>query len=86
MAEHDFNHARWGHSCDPFRKLTNDGHRWTFTGYGRGIVVGDVLLVEGTRYVVDNIRYMDDPSDQFFADATWHLSDMRGDKRENKDE
>ncbi len=46
------------------------------SGWGKGIVAGDYLILSNghssmSRYQVDQIEYLDDPSDQWFADVTF---------------
>lgn len=73
--EHDFTSPRWGYSADPFtfRDHGFRGQFIEFTGFGRGLKEGDFIRVphgqSESRYKILSIKYMTDPSDQWFAET-----------------
>ena len=64
----------WGHDFTVM-EIFDGGKTLDLSGWGRGICEGDYLILpskEGsTRYQVSSIRYMDDPTDQWFAKANF---------------
>lgn len=71
---HDYTEPRWGHASS-IMKIIDGGQRLRATGHGYGISKGDHLLLpngaEASRYRVDRIEYMRDPTDQWFADLSF---------------
>ncbi len=63
----------WGH--DYTFTSADRGQHGSVTGWGRGIRVGDFLLLQNrdrsTRYRVDEIRYHLDPDDMWSAKVTF---------------
>lgn len=71
---HDYSRQCWGHAASILRVI-DGGKKLRVGGHGHGISGGDFLVLpnEGatTRYRVDRIEYMRDPTDQWFADLTF---------------
>ena len=71
---HDYTRRTWGHDYTIFNVIDN-GQRLRLSGWGFGIRTGDYLILPNgpatTRYHVDNIDYKTDPSDMWFAEATF---------------
>lgn len=70
---HDYTNRIWGHDFY-VRKVIKNGKKIELAGWGYGISTGDYLMLpndEGvTRYRINTIEYMRDPTDMWFADAT----------------
>lgn len=67
---HDYTQRFWGHDF-AIHEVIDKGRKLRTSGFGRGIREGDYLILpnEGhtTRYQVENIEYMLDPDDMWFA-------------------
>lgn len=67
---HDYTDGRrgWGHDIG-YKPV--GGNRLDAHGWGHGLRVGHFILLSNgpatTRYVVETIRYCDDPTDMWFA-------------------
>jgi hypothetical protein len=62
----------WGHDYSLVKKLDELGHKWEVLGFGEGVEKGHRILLDnqtpyGTRYKVESIKYMQDPSDMWQA-------------------
>lgn len=71
---HDYTRRGWGHDYSTL-DVIDGGMRLKLAGWGLGINAGDYLILrngsETTRYQVDTINYRPDPSDMWFAEATF---------------
>lgn len=70
-ATHNYSRPVWGHACE-VTAIRDGGAEVDGHGWGRGIEVGDFLILDDrqgatTRYRVDEIRYCHDPGDMWFA-------------------
>jgi hypothetical protein len=69
---YDYTMARWGHNVI-ITAVHDDGKILKASGWGRGIAVGDYLLLPAlphkgsTRYQVTAIEYFRDPPDMWWA-------------------
>ena len=71
---HDYTKRHWGHDYT-VTDVGEHGAEISMMGWGRGISVGDFILIQGqskdpgarpdTRYRVKDVRYMSDPSDMW---------------------
>lgn len=73
MSTHDYTVPRWGHDV-VISTVADGGQRLEVSGWGRGIVAGDLLVLAhaevpggSSRYVVEKIKYYEDPPDMFAA-------------------
>lgn len=73
---HDYSVSDWGHTVNVM-SVIDGGQRLKVYGFGKSIRrkhflllrSGDARSADGkTRYRVEAIKYMRDPTDQFFAD------------------
>jgi hypothetical protein len=67
----DFTVQKWGHALS-LRETKDGGHNWRVHGFCKqDLNVGDfVLLKDGYRivpYIIKEIRFCKDPTDQFFG-------------------
>lgn len=67
----DFTHQRWGHALH-LRETKDGGHNWRVHGHSsKDLSVGDfVLIADGERtvpYIIKEIKFCKDPTDQFFG-------------------
>lgn len=73
-ATHDYTRRGWGHDY-AIHQVIEGGRRLKASGWGHGIAVGDHLIMPNqqatTRYRVEAIRYVRDPTDQWFADLAF---------------
>lgn len=74
MTTHDYRIRQWGHDY-VILQIYNGGLEIYISGWGLGIAEGDYLLIAHTkgeaRYKIESIRYVDDPADMWFANATF---------------
>lgn len=76
---HDYSKRYWGHdyTFTPIDK----GMKADMIGWGKGILAGDYMILEGntdgstTRYRVDDISYFSDPNNMFYIKASFALRD-----------
>jgi MioC protein len=71
---HDYTRREWGHDFVVLEEF-DFGKRLRLSGWGSGIKAGDFLVLPNgektTRYLVGSIEYRSNPSDMWFADATF---------------
>jgi hypothetical protein len=71
---HNLTFRSWGHNYN-ITQYRNEGLEIDLTGWCHGIKNGDFLLFEQgdgtTRYLVESIRYCSDPTDMWFAAASF---------------
>jgi hypothetical protein len=74
VTTHDYRVPRWGHDFATIHVFA-DGKRITAQGWGRGVLVGDYLLLPNrnaeTRYRVERIDYYPDPPDMWMAELVF---------------
>jgi len=71
---HDYSVSSWGHNYN-VSNIEDGGMLIKLSGWGKGISSNDYIIIrssEGTtRYQIDSIKYMYDPSDMWFASASF---------------
>ncbi len=71
---HDLSHRKWGSNYN-VTKVYERGMRLDLCGWHLGIKDEDYLILkngsETTRYKVESIRYVSDPSDMWFASVSF---------------
>lgn len=72
---HDYTLRTWGHNYN-IVEIVDGGQQLRLAGWGRGLRVGDYLLLQNgegsTRYQVgDDLRYERDPGDMWWCTATF---------------
>jgi len=71
---HDFTLGGWGHDYT-IMKVIDKGMQLRLGGWGSGIQQDDYLILrngkDSSRYQVEEIEYMRDPRDQWFATAKY---------------
>lgn len=81
MKTHDFSVTYWGHDYN-LMDISDDGIKVSLAGWCQGINAGDFLILKNgsgtTRYLVDSIRYEDNPEDMWFAKASFAPRDSEG--------
>ena len=80
MTTHDYSEPGWGHDY-AVTHVRKGGMEISLTGWGRGISVGDYLLLESqssepdanptTRYRVKEVEYCTNPPDMWFIEAVF---------------
>ena len=74
MNTHDYSIREWGHDYNIIG-IENEGLSIRIAGWGRGISNNDYIILKNgndtTRYQIENIEYKRDPSDMWFASATF---------------
>ena len=80
---HDFSVTCWGHNYN-IMDLRDKGLSVSLSGWSRGINSGDFLILKNgsgtTRYLVESIRYEDNPDDMWFAEASFAPRDFEGEE------
>jgi hypothetical protein len=71
---HDFSAREWGHNYN-ILDIKNEGLEINIAGWGRGLSNDDYIIIRNgddtTRYKLDAIEYEHDPSDMWFASASF---------------
>ena len=71
---HDLSAKQWGRNYN-IMEVHDKGMKVDLVGWASGIKNGDYLLLKQgdgtTRYLVDSIRYFDDPTDMWFASTSF---------------
>ena len=74
MTTHDLTSGEWGNNCI-IRAVRDKGMELDLAGWRSGIKNGDFLILKQrnstTRYLVECIRYEQDPDDMWFATASF---------------
>lgn len=74
MNTHDYSVTSWGHNCD-ILSINDNGMSLRIAGWGKGLSDDDYLIIKNgsgtTRYKIDKVRYETNPSDMWFAEATF---------------
>jgi len=80
MNTHDYSVRGWGHDFHVL-EATDNGMSLRLAGWGKGINNNDYIILpngeDTTRYQIDNIKYMSDPRDQWFASASFAPRDSQ---------
>jgi len=82
MAEiHDYTRRGWGHDYTWTPTPGTAGQHGEAVGWGRGIAVGDILVLEGPNgggspYRVETVHYAEDPDDMWWTTLRYDLEGL----------
>jgi hypothetical protein len=71
---HDFTETAWGHNLS-ILNIEDGGLSITLAGWGMGLSNDDYIIIKNgddtTRYKLDSVEYKRDPTDMWFASASF---------------
>tara|TARA_Y100001963_G_C6672968_1_gene396015 strand:+ start:300 stop:548 length:249 start_codon:yes stop_codon:yes gene_type:complete len=74
MKTHDYSVRSWGHDYN-ILSINDNGLSLRLTGWGYGLSDDDYIILKNgmdtTRYKIDEVRYENNPSDMWFAEASF---------------
>jgi len=81
MSTHDYSVREWGHNYQVI-DVENNGLSLRLAGWGKGLSDDDYIIIKNgddtTRYQLIKVEYKSNPSDMWFAEASFAPREVEG--------